>query len=198
MREVHYMVDIECLSCGYQAMVTSIGAVEFDLETHTLGRTFKRNIAMQSSEQAGFNMQADTVAWWFGQSEEARKAMIGDATHVMQTFDQFSHFLRFDGYEETAERLTPVVWGNGSNFDNRILREGFELLKMPCPWSFRHDRDMRTYVAEMARHKITIGRNEIPNPLKHDALEDAKYQARVMIALDQRFKERFARLGMNP
>jgi len=187
MRSVNYMLDIETLSSGQNALVTSIGAVEFRLdppfddEQWNLGRTFKVNVDVNSAQNEGFQISATTVMWWLQQSREAVAAMLERPTPILvrSAFEALANFLTRD----RAGTVKPLVWGNGENFDNRVMREGYDLLNMRCPWHYRSDRDMRTFMEIAHRRGIFV---EVPrNPLEHDALEDAKVQARRMIAAER-------------
>lgn len=180
---VDFMVDIETLATGYRAMVVSIGAVAFDLETGTLGQTFYERISMRDAQRAGFVMDADTVGWWMDLQPEALAQLRVCPREVRHVFGALSQFLTHD----RGGPIKPRVWGNGSNFDNRILREGYDLLGIRCPWHFRDDRDMRTYSDILQRLGCPVwkyGGPEVPPPpVRHDALDDAKYQARVLIEM---------------
>ena len=80
-----------------------------------------------------------------------------------------------------------LVWGNGSNFDNRILREAYDHLGMKCPWHYRDDRDMRTYTDMLLQLGVRTGKYApdehplTPPDCVHDALADARFQAQVMV-----------------
>lgn len=159
------MIDLETLGTGYRPVILSIGAVEFDYRTGELGREFHERINPESSQRDGFKIDAGTVVWWMGQSEEARKALFaGGAFEPVEALSIFADWLGKDKH----------VWGNGSNFDNRILREAYDLYGMNCPWHYRDDRDMRTFCAMFPR--VTLTREGI----HHDALDDAIFQTQIM------------------
>lgn len=172
------MVDIEAWGTGYRPVVVSIGAVEFDLEQGLLGRTFEMNIDPRNAQKVGCTIDADTVDWWMQQEDEARAAFRGERHRLARVLNDFADFTR-----------NQLVWGNGENFDNRILRELYDMMELKCPWHYRNDRDMRTFMDMMKQFNVTdirIGRGGVT----HSALDDAKFQAKVMIDAWQQLKER--------
>ena len=64
------MVDIETLGTSSNSVILSIGAVEFDNEN--LGAEFEVYIDPESCTDHGLVIDAPTVMWWLGQSNEAR------------------------------------------------------------------------------------------------------------------------------
>lgn len=168
------MVDLETMGVGYRAAIVSIGAVRFDAVACKVGNDslskFYHTIDLEDAQASGQVIDASTVIWWLAQSTEARAAIISRGMPIQTALRQFAMF---------AEGS--FVWGNGSNFDNRILRDAYELFGMPVPWHYRKDRDMRTIVglAESLGIKPSI-------PFEgtlHNALDDAIFQAQVVCEL---------------
>lgn len=165
------MIDLETWGVGTNALVVSMGAIEFDLNTGKLGNTFYKNVNPVLSQLAGFVIDADTINWWLQQSPEAQEAFRHNRIGPTEAFARLAAFL------QPGVR----VWSNGSNFDIRILREGYKLLGVPCPWSFRDERDQRTFIDVMKRMEIEPLGIECA-AVKHNALDDAEFQARLLIA----------------
>ena len=161
----HVMVDLETLGVGYRPVIVSIGAVVFSPGRPETGEEFYGKIDAVEAEAAGLHIEAGTVKWWLQQSEAARKVFKGgDALR--------DELLRFLDWMGTGTRL----WGNGSNFDNRILREAYEVVGMRCPWHYRDDRDMRTFM------DLHPGVDVEREGTHHHALDDAKFQVQCMAA----------------
>jgi hypothetical protein len=73
------------------------------------------------------------------------------------------------------------MWGNGAAFDNVVLRNAFERAHLTPPWNFRQDMCYRTI-------KTLFPDVEMPERVgKHNALEDAKWQAQHLIAINKRY-----------
>ena len=165
------MVDLETMGTGYRAAIVVIGAVQFELGTPQLGKKFYRTIDLNSCQVYGQAIDAHTVLWWMQQEDAARTEVMQGTGDLAVVLKEFAEFLG------TGSR----VWGNGSNFDNRLLREAYELVGQPCPWHWRDDRDMRTICA-IAK---SLGmKAALPfTGTKHNALHDAVHQAMVVNVL---------------
>ncbi|EOX7678261.1 3'-5' exonuclease, partial [Escherichia coli] len=88
--------------------------------------------------------------------------------------------------DENSGEFFVQVWGNGANFDNVILRRSYERQEIPCPWRYTNDRDVRTMVAlglvmDFDARNVTTFEGE-----RHNALHDARYQAKYVSAIWQK------------
>ena len=162
------MLDLETMGAGSNAAIVAIGAVEFDIETQTLGDSFYSTIDLESSVKSGGAIDASTVKWWLGQSDEARKEITSSQqTSIALALPMFSSWLK-----TCAGQSLIKIWGNGASFDNVILANTYQRLNIELPWQFRNDRCYRT---------VKNLNKDIPMPLfegvRHTALSDAKNQA---------------------
>lgn len=157
------MVDLETLGNGSNSVIVSIGAVEFGPEG--LGREFYTLVNPESCVKAGLQMDASTVMWWMTQSEEARSALGDkDAKPLARALLEF-----FDWYPPSA-----AFWGNGATFDNVILSNAYRVCNLSKPWTYSADRCYRTLRALRPDIKGVA----LPGEVAHNAITDAKYQAR--------------------
>lgn len=166
------MVDIETLGTDHTAPILSIGAVFFDPKAGEVGPTFYKIIDLISSSE-GATIDADTVKWWMRQSDEARGIFNhADAMTLHAALACLSDFI-----QENSDPKFVKVWGNGSNFDNTIIRVNFERLNIPTPWRFYNDRDVRTIVEMTKSIKGIDPRKEFKLAgTVHNALDDAMHQ----------------------
>lgn len=160
----HTMVDLETFATSNNAYIISIGACNFNKEG--LCGEFYANIHTAYKE-ADFDISPETVMWWMSQSTEAKTALKADPMKLSNALRLFGEFI--EG--------TDGVWGNGSTFDNVILRNAYNKLNMKCPWHFRKDKCFRTVANLYPREDL------IPEGTQHNAIDDAKNQARVIIML---------------
>ena len=169
------MVDLETLGTGPSAAIIAVGAVVFDPETGELGETFYHVVDLASSMGEGGVVDAATILWWLGQSDEARKAL----TEPSGTLPIEDVLLDFDDYIQTfADGADKVrVWGNGVSFDNVILSTAYARLHMPQPWKFWNDRCYRTVKAMFPHIKMER------TGTHHNALDDAISQAKHLISM---------------
>ena len=161
------MVDIETLGNKSSSVITQIAAVEFDMDTGECGKTFNVLVDIDDCMDKGLKVNADTLMWWFNQSEEARDKIAGNAIrYTLKTSLRF-----FTEYLESIEGLEGI-WGNSARFDLGILSDAYNAIKKPIPWDFRKERDVRTLVA----FSPEIRANETFEGVPHDALDDCKHQ----------------------
>lgn len=155
------MVDLETLGNGSNAVILSIGAVEFDPDTDTLGREFYVLVDPQSCVDAGLQVDVGTVVWWMKQSDQARSAFNRKGYPLDEALAHFT-----DWYPAGAP-----LWGNGATFDNVIMTNAYKACGMDQPWKFWDDRCYRTLKNLLPN--ITLDRKGT----HHNALDDAKTQA---------------------
>lgn len=181
------MVDIETLDNTSTSLILSIGACTFD-DTGTGANVFYTTVNAASCHDIGLTVSADTAAWWYRQSPEARNALFGE--NHLDILQQLAA-----GQEPTREllaELTPggmaigdaleeligwwpkdaTFWGNGATFDNVIVGEAYRRLGARRPWHFTADRCYRTMKAQFPQVKATARAGTY-----HNALDDALYQA---------------------
>jgi exodeoxyribonuclease VIII len=172
----HIMLDLETMSTASNAAIVAIGAVEFEPATGELGRTFYRNVSLMSCQNAGLDVEAGTVMWWLSRSEEARKALIEDALPLREALKQFNGFLYLVDQEaaRSGKAVDIAIWGKGSDFDNVILANAHKALRYPLPWKYKNNRDVRTILALVPDACDGVE----SEGTKHNALDDAIYQAR--------------------
>jgi len=169
---MNIMLDLETMGKGPDAAIVAIGAVEFDLENGELGREFYRRVCMESAVADGGVIDPNVVIWWMRQSDEARAEISGDAPVISDVLIEFRAWL-----DSIGQNL--YIWGNGSDFDNVILRQAYRRANMDVPWAYWNNRCYRTAVSPMLS-SIKINTAETLGT-KHNALDDAKKQAQHLI-----------------
>ncbi|HHO2956263.1 TPA: 3'-5' exoribonuclease, partial [Escherichia coli] len=166
----HLMIDLETMGKNPDAPIISIGAIFFDPQTGDMGPEFSKTIDL---ETAGGVIDRDTIKWWLKQSREAQSAIMTDEIPLDDALLQLREFI-----DENSGEFFVQVWGNGANFDNTILRRSYERQGIPCPWRYYNDRDVRTIV-ELGKAIDFDARTAIPfEGERHNALDDARYQAK--------------------
>lgn len=183
------MIDLETLGKMPGSTILSIGAVPFNFEG--LGERFHVIINRQSSADAGFVEDPDTVAWWSQQSWEAQETL-RQATHegfpVLVATGRFMEFLGRQGKGDgDTGRLR--IWGNGAGFDQPILRSVYEHLDLDAPWNWWNDRCFRT-LKGLAPYVPMEREGTL-----HNALDDAVTQARHAVKVLQALRVNASSLG---
>ena len=174
----HLMIDLETMGKNPDAPIISIGAIFFDPQTGDMGPEFSKTIDL---ETAGGVIDRDTIKWWLKQSREAQSAIMTDEIPLDDALLQLREFI-----DENSGEFFVHVWGNGANFDNTILRRSYERQGIPCPWRYYNDRDVRTIV-ELGKAIDFDARTAIPfEGERHNALDDARYQAKYVSVIWQK------------
>lgn len=175
---IHLMIDLETMGKNPDAPIISIGAIFFDPQTGDMGPEFSKTIDLDT---AGGVIDRDVIKWWLKQSREAQSAIMTDEIPLDDALLQLREFI-----DENSGEFFVQVWGNGANFDNVILRRSYERQGIPYPWRYCNDRDVRTIV-ELGRAIDFDARTAIPfEGERHNALDDARHQAKYVSAIWQK------------
>lgn len=162
------MLDIETVGLEIGAAIVEIGAVQF-APGGQIGETFHRSISLTSSQEAGLNIDADTVEWWVGEQPEAASEVLVGGDDLRDALTAFVAW--YEGVDPSE------VWANSPSFDCEQLEHAGEAVGVSMPWEFYEERDVRTLDA--LPHSVDLEQNGT----EHTALDDALYQARVAGAI---------------
>lgn len=169
------MIDIETLGKTTKAPVMSIGAVLFN--SGGMYDRFYINLDVAYQIDSG-KRQTDgsTIKWWMEQEGAAKKVFSDKSVVVGEGIAAFMQF--YEGLLKTynLERKDLKVWGNGPTFDVTILESFFKDFGHPSPFHFRGIRDLRTF-----KEFVYDGSQTERVGTHHNALDDAEYQAQVVI-----------------
>ncbi|HDG1673032.1 TPA: 3'-5' exonuclease [Kluyvera cryocrescens] len=178
----HLMIDLETMGTKPNAPVVAIGAVFFDPLSGELGPEYYTAVNLASAMEQGAVPDGNTIIWWLKQSPEARSAIcVDDALPIAAALSELSHFIN-----RNTDPKFLKVWGNGATFDNTILRSAYERAGHPCPWQFWNDSDVRTIVL-LGRQVGFDPKREMPfDGVAHNALADARHQAKYVTAIWQK------------
>lgn len=170
----HVMLDLETLGTQPGSVILSIGVVLFDPSKpvdECLGEEFYSIVSRQSCEAANLEVSQDTLDWWEKQSSEARtvltEALGGGATAIDVALKELAKFIPAGA----------KVWSNGANFDQPLLDVAYNRCGIPLPWKYWNSRCYRTIIALHPNEKAI----RPPNVCAHNALEDARWQARHIV-----------------
>lgn len=149
------MLDLETASTRNDAAVVAIGAVVFDpADAASLdGPTFFFDLIEPRDAYLYGHVDPNTMDWWRTQDPALRQMIFGGTRKAQEVYSNFVHFV---------EKYKPRhIWANSPQFDVTILRNLGQRLKAgPFPFSYRDERDLRTYKAasEVAGYGYPSGR----------------------------------------
>lgn len=163
------MTDVECMGNKKDGALISIGAVFFDLHTMTLGPTFLRTINLATAMRAGGTVEASTIMFWLGQSEEARKGVRFGGQDIRVVLTDFGTWI-----QETCRHEDVRPYGNSASFDLGKIESACERSGVPVPWHWTHERCFRTI---RNQHPGVEYNPDDKGDGAHNALADAVFQA---------------------
>lgn len=173
------MLDFETLSTTPDSIVISLGACFFDYDTGEIGPTFYMAFDIEDQLKKGRSISVDTLRWWFGQSDAAKKVFHEQAKPTDEVLKTFIKWVQSNG---TISKINP--WGNGATFDISIIEDLFRQYDLKCPWLFYNVMDVRTFRKFVANNaKVEKGGTN------HNALDDAISQAKFVIEHYKFYKE---------
>lgn len=169
---IDIMVDIETLGRKPNSVITSIGAVVFNIETGEILSKFHQNICPISCEKYGLTVDLSTIMWWMGQ---VNKPWTEDPKDINVVLSDLSDFV-----SEAVELNNFRVWANSPAFDLVLLKTAYEkVLNMKkSPWNFRNEMCVRTLnnMFPEVRASITV-------ETSHDALDDCIQQIKWVVEI---------------
>ena len=194
-------VDIETKDIRSSAQVLSIGAVIYEIpaayepNAFEFGKykeldSFYVNIDPDTYPKNGkFTSGKETMDWWFTQPEAF--AQLGP--NRRPAADAFSEFYQFY-YQNVSDETPALVVGKPSHFDIPILENGLRHVKGQMdefgkvPWKHYEVFCLRTFLQQ-----TRFDQNDIPfEGTQHNALDDARWQARVHTAAQVEFLKKLS------
>jgi hypothetical protein len=159
------MLDIETLGLEPGAAILSIGACTFDADG--VSKTFYRSIDLETCQDRGLTIDADTLQWWLEQEAAAQEQLTGGVT-LAGALRELSTWAGGYGVEEW--------WADSPKFDMGHLEAAYDAVGLTPLWDFYELRDVRTVQSLPGAVEID------QDGTAHDALDDAVHQAREVAA----------------
>jgi hypothetical protein len=172
----HVMIDLETLGIKSNAVILSIGAVQFDLKGN-IKKRFHQGIHIDSCLERGLQVDGSTIEWWLKQSKEnTEKLLAVPRQSLVGVLDELTKCFKLLDKEKIC------VWSHGSDFDIVLLENAYKACSRDTWWKYSHVRDTRT-LFDLANYKYkAIG--------SHDALEDAMNQVEAVVKAYQQLNQR--------
>src|SRR5271165_590482 len=149
----HVMLDLETWGVSPGAAIASIGAVKFDPNGGGIcpwqppgeqsfdapAEAFHQAIEMEDAVRYGLRLEPGTMQFWLNPERAAARA----ALDALPKVNLDEALLGFNAWLDNDEGDT-LIWGNGANFDNVLLRTAYQVTRIDCPWRYHDDRCFRT------------------------------------------------------
>lgn len=160
------MVDLETLGLSADSTIVSVGAVVFTKDGIEAEGYWPLHL-----DQPDRHADLGTIKWWM-QQDDAARSVFSEKTVVA-----LRHAL-----EELARQFDKdtLIWCNGANFDEPMLAHAYKQAGLRTPWAYKNVRCFRTVRAQ--HRDVDVGEQGT----KHNALDDARWQAQTLIAIMQK------------
>lgn len=170
----HVMFDAETLATTSDAVILSIGAVKFDLDSDKIDDAgFYASISVDSNLELKRRISEDTLIWWMKQGPAAQG--------VFHESKQTLREALLDLADWMGGSSDYTVWSNGADFDLPMLAHAFTQCGIEIPWKFYNSRCFRTYKNLPGAKAIRLPASGV----KHNALSDAHQQVVTLQAIQQ-------------
>lgn len=169
---MHVMIDLETLGTTADAVILSIGAVKFDLNSDTIqDEAFYASVSVESNLNLKRRVSEDTLLWWFKQPAAAQAVFFEPKQTLETALEDLSDWISDDKC---------IVWSNGADFDLPMLAHAYTTIGMEIPWKFWNSSCFRTF-----KRLPVAARTTMPAfaGVKHNAMADAYHQAQVVQAI---------------
>lgn len=176
---LNVMIDIETFGRRPRGLVVSIGAVVFDThkEVPSTGAASEFHAVLSweaALAESRFEKNLETLDWWHEEQSAAyarlRELMKRSTLNMTQLLEKFCNWVA--PYCQAGAK----VWGNSPSFDLVQLENAAKEVGIRFPIPYRAENDYRTLT------DLVYGPTSKPRPpdnIAHDALGDARFQARV-------------------
>lgn len=147
------MIDIETLDTKPTAVILSIAAVAFKIESgQVCMEKFDYVLNYQEQIDNGRTTSIDTLLWWGAQSEEAKLLAFAGNVPLHFVIREMTCYL----LDYCVDNVR--VWANSPSFDLVILKDAYN---QNVPWNFWNERDVRTLTSLFPNDEEKVENNHI-------------------------------------
>jgi len=176
---IDIVVDLETLGTAEDAAILQIGCViplySYRKLPIQIDKFFEATIAYEQAVNSEFSKDPDTLDWWEKQSSEARKSVFSGQDSYEEAFEKLRDWM----LSIKAQGFHIRLWGNGPEFDNRILDYSLRCYNIKELWGFRDNHSIRTAKLFFPPPKKWLEETGAKY-IKHTALGDAMYEAEIL------------------
>lgn len=178
------VIDIETCSLETNAKILSIGLVTVNLVTLSIVSEFFVNIDPNCAHNVERCVDDSTMEWWHGEGMDgAREIAFSGDIPLIDALKKVSSYLKM-----TYQDLEPELVGNGSEFDNVIVKDAYIQCGLKTPWKFRSNQSLRS-VVWLGRVILGVDpKLELEfEGIEHHALDDARHESKYLLSVFKSF-----------
>lgn len=173
------MTDIETTDTAPTAVILTIGACIFDLDTSEVMEQFYVKLDRNEGIALGLTESADTLAWWAKQSDAARLESFSPDPATVKGYkvglQEF--FAWIVAMRDKYPSRNFCHWANDPDFDLVKLERSAAACGLLPPWQYWEHKSCRTMELVGAKLGLDKKRDWKRAGLHHRADDDAVYQA---------------------
>lgn len=177
----HIMIDLETLGLRPGCSIIQLSAVNVIPKAEggfEIDAFFDAIISRASNKELGLIEDPITLDWYevdLKRSELLKKASNDWAPDIIPVLEEFRKWVEIV-YERRPGEYS--IWANGANFDFPILQDAYVRANLGLPWPYNKEMCFRTLRKLLSpEQKPTF----LPGEFAHNALDDARAQARLLI-----------------
>lgn len=174
---IRLSIDLETLDTEPTAAILSLGCVQFDVPFGQPRAEFYQKATTQYQSSYNRTTNVATLEWWNTQDANVRAEAFSGTQPLVTLLQNFEIWCEAQFGEDRMKDIE--LWSRGAGFDCEILKNAYYGVIGNYPFDFRNHMCQRT-----VEKLMPVGlKNLVPkNTAKHNALEDARYQARILDA----------------
>lgn len=169
---IQIMIDIETLGRKNDASIREVGLVAFT-QDGDIKETLQLSVSPEVWNTHSRTFSGETVLWLLSKGSV-------DSNFNCENYEVLTD--RIDGFFKKHNGSDTRVWSKG-HMDLEVLKDLYEELGKPLPWSFWQPRDMRTLM-----DFCTVS-SETPIEPTHKAVDDAIVQTNVLCKMMQKLSD---------
>ena len=146
-KRIDVMIDFETLGTNDCPPVFQLSAKAFDITTGKIIASFNEvaDVTTTTSE-----VSQDTLMWWFKTDFNLFTNLISEGMKSGNSEKDLIEKFVIWFNDLNTDYKNKFLWGNGVNFDNRIMQKKCEQYNIKYPVFYRNDMDMRTIMEIVA------------------------------------------------
>lgn len=182
MKRIDIVTDIETLGTKSDSQIIRLSAIAFNIETGEELSEF--DVCIKSLNNDHTKVTLGNIKFWpKANSELLLDIMIRGSIGEYDVINEFIYWVF--NLQEKVGKENVYLWSNGILSDSNMIRASCDNHYEDYPIFYRNDRDMRAIV-ELVSTKLGKSSKEYLSTfnddglIKYDALDDCRYQARVI------------------
>ena len=185
---INVVLDLETLGTSEDAAIIQIGCAVMYQDHYYIPENcpeeFEVTIKYEDCTNGEFALSEDTMLWWEKQDPTTKQYVFSGQESYLDAFDLFTWWVQ--NLKSNGAEI--AVWGNGADFDNRLLSYSLNSLGFRDVWKYTNNRCLRTLKNLFPPVEPPFQLPRLIGEKAHTALGDARYEARILGIIKNKYK----------